>query len=76
MAEPDDTGSNLWPEIRRMSENLVMINTKLDEIPSRLTDHELRIRRLEERRFPLQSIGAIIAVLSLVVAIAAIYITK
>lgn len=76
MPAPEDHGDgSLWTEIRRISENLVMINTKLDDLAPRLNDHETRIRKLEERRFPLQQIGAIVGLLSLLIAIVAMVVT-
>lgn len=74
----DDTGSHVgfWPEIRRISEQLVAINTKLDQILSQVGDHESRLRKLEERRFPLASVSVVTAIISMVVAIASIYLNK
>jgi hypothetical protein len=75
----DDTGPQhlgIWPEIRRISEQLVAINTKLDSMISKIDDHESRLRRLEERRFPYSSIAALTAVVSMAVAIVGLYLNK
>lgn len=63
----------LWPEIRRISESLVAINGKLDSVIPKIDDHESRLRKLEERRFPLASVSVITAVISMIVALAGIY---
>lgn len=78
MSTDDDQGEarHLWTEIRRISETLVSINTKLDGIVPELQDHEQRLRKLEERRFPLASVSALVAVLSLVVALVGVYFSR
>lgn len=76
MSADDDTGSQhvgIWPEIRRISEHLVAINTKLDTILPKIDDHESRLRKLEERRFPLASVSVLVAILSMIVTVSGIY---
>jgi hypothetical protein len=75
----DDTGSHnveIWREIRRISESLVAIHAKLDNALPKVEDHESRLRKLEERRFPFSSIAALTAVVSMVVAIVGLYLNK
>lgn len=76
----DDEGSDIphgiWPEIRRICEQLILINSKLDNIAPKIDDHESRLRKLEERRFPYSSLAALGAVLSVVIAAISIYLNK
>jgi hypothetical protein len=75
----DDAGSHnveIWREIRRISESLIAIHTKIDTVLPKIEDHESRLRKLEERRFPYSSIAAITAVVSVVVAILGVYLKK
>lgn len=69
MADTEGDGARIWPEIRRISESLVRLETKIDEIPAKLTDHEVRIRKLEERRYPIAPIAAVLALIASSVAI-------
>lgn len=53
-------------------ERLVRMETKLDASLARTDDHEVRIRRLEERRWPLGPIGTVIGLLGVVAAFASV----
>lgn len=61
---PDDT-TGIWAELRAQRDLLIEMKTKLDAVP----DHENRIRKLEERKFPLPTIAVLIAGLSLVATV-------
>lgn len=74
--DEDTASSHMWPEIRRISEKLVAIDSKLDMLVASRDDHETRLRKLEERRFPFSSIAAITAVVSMIVAVLGIYLQK
>lgn len=74
---PIDNGGRekaLWGEVRRLSESLVDAHSRIEDLEDHDKDHELRLRALEERRFPLQQIAVIAAVLSVVVAVVAIWV--
>lgn len=74
--DEDSVPHGIWQEIRRISEQLVLINSKLDNIAPKIEDHESRLRKLEERRFPYSSLAAIGAVVSMVVAVLGFYLNK
>ncbi|MFF5973751.1 hypothetical protein ACFY7C_19700 [Streptomyces sp. NPDC012769] len=53
---------SVWQELRSQRDLLIEMKVKLDSIP----DHELRLRKLEERKFPLPTIATILAFASIV----------
>lgn len=53
---------SVWGELRAQRDLLIEMKTKLELVP----DHEIRIRKLEERRFPLQVVAVWVAAVSLV----------
>lgn len=73
---PIDNGGRdkgIWTEIRRLSESNVELHSRVEDLEEHDKDHELRLRTSEERRFPLQQVATIVAILSLVVAVVAIW---
>lgn len=74
---PIDNGGRekaIWSEIRRLSESNVELHSRVEDLEENDKDHELRLRASEERRFPLQQIAVIAAILSVIVAVAAIWV--
>lgn len=65
----DDT-TGIWSELRAQRDLLVEMKTKLEAVP----DHENRLRKLEERRFPLQTISILIATAGLLLSMV-LYVT-
>lgn len=65
--------SRVWAEIRRVSESLIEVKDTLDDIEPDVKDHEQRLRKLEERRFPLQVIAAYVAVFGLLATLVAVW---
>lgn len=61
---PDDS-TGIWAELRAQRDLLIEMKAKLDAVP----DHENRIRKLEERKFPLPTIAVLVATLSLVATV-------
>lgn len=61
---PEEAPS-VWAELRAQRDLLIEMRTKLDSV----ADHELRIRKLEERKFPLPTIAVLVSVASVVVTI-------
>lgn len=57
---------------RELIERLTRIETKLDHAISATDDHERRIRVLERARWPLPSVLAIVATLSVALSVYAI----
>jgi hypothetical protein len=73
---PIDNGGRekaIWAEIRHLSETLVELRSRVDDLEDSAKDHEQRLRTSEERRFPLQQVATVVAILSVLVAIAAIW---
>lgn len=60
-----DEPTGIWAELRAQRDLLIEMKTKLDAVP----DHENRIRKLEERKFPLPTIAVLVATLSLVATV-------
>lgn len=60
---------SVWLELRGMRDILIQLRTMTETLVLGAKDHEERIRRLEERRFPLQSLAIIVAILSLAASI-------
>ncbi|WP_432112876.1 hypothetical protein [Streptomyces sp. S1] len=52
----------IWSELRAQRDLLIEMKTKLDAVP----DHENRIRKLEERRFPLQVMAIVISLVAVI----------
>lgn len=61
---PEDAPS-VWGELRAQRDLLIEMKTKLDAIP----DHELRIRKLEERKFPLPTIAVLVSIGAVIVTL-------
>jgi hypothetical protein len=59
-ALPDEP--SVWAELRAQRDLLIEMKTRLEMVQ----DHEHRLRRLEERKFPLPTIAVLIALLSIV----------
>lgn len=77
MSELEDTGSNaLWAELRSQRDILIEMRTLLKQNTQTKDDHESRLRKLEERKFPLPTIAVIVATLSLVATVVMFAITN
>lgn len=61
-------------ELREQRDILIRLDEKMTPLVNELSDHEDRIRKLEERRFPLQTVSVILALVACMVA-AATYVT-
>jgi hypothetical protein len=73
---PIDNGGRekaIWSEIRRLSESNIELHSRVEDLEEHDKDHEQRLRASEERRFPMQQVATIIAILSLVVAVVAVW---
>lgn len=69
MLPDDDETRGIWAELRVQRDILIELRTLIREYTEKADDHETRIRRLEERKFPLPAVGVLIAVASLAVAL-------
>lgn len=67
---PDDNVPSVWSELRAQRDLLIEMKTKLEKVE----DHELRLRRLEERKFPLPTIAVLISFCALLLSVV-IYVT-
>lgn len=66
-----DEMPGVWQELRAQRDLLIEMKTKLDAVP----DHENRIRKLEERKFPLPTVAVLIALTSLMLTVL-VYVQK
>lgn len=74
---PIDNGGRdkgIWTEIRRLSESLVDAHSRIEDLEEHEKDHEMRLRASEERRFPVQQVLMIVAILSLAAAFVTIWV--
>lgn len=63
---PDDPSSpSLWGELRAQRDLLIEMKTRFEQVQ----DHELRLRRLEERKFPLPTVAVLIALASVIASV-------
>lgn len=57
MAEQDDrfrvTTRDLWQLLNKVSEDVTVIKTKVEDVNTRVNDHESRLRSLEAWRYAL-----------------------
>lgn len=53
---------SVWAELRAQRDLLIEMKTRFEQVQ----DHEHRLRRLEERKFPLPTIAVLIALASIV----------
>jgi hypothetical protein len=67
----------MYEEVRRIGDGLIRLEAKLDalaadrqDVDTRLTDHEARLRHLEANRWPLPTISAIGAIIAVVASVA------
>lgn len=74
------TTTQMYQELRSLSDGLVRVETKLDGIAQGLTDlstdvadHETRLRALERGRWPLPTIGILAGVAGAVTGALALY---
>lgn len=76
MTDDENTGSpGVWQEFRAQRDILVEMRTLLKEVIRAKDDHEARIRKLEERKFPLPTVAVLISTLSLIATVI-LYVTK
>ncbi|GHG09662.1 hypothetical protein [Streptomyces hydrogenans] len=68
----EDSAPSVWSELRAQRDLLIELKVKLE----RVEDHELRLRKLEERKFPLPTIAVILAFLSIVANVTLYVISK
>lgn len=70
MAEPDDA---LHHPAVPVDTQLAVLRVKMDQLielnKTRGEDHETRIRKLEERRFPLQTMAVLISAAAFIAAV-------
>jgi hypothetical protein len=66
---PDEP--SVWAELRAQRDLLIEMKTRFEQVQ----DHELRLRRLEERKFPLPTVAVLIAFCSLVASVI-VYVVK
>lgn len=57
-----------------MLERLVRMETKLDAYLMRTEDHEVRLRAIEERKWPLGPIGTLLSAMGVIAAFASVII--
>lgn len=69
MHENEDDTRGIWAELRVQRDILVEMRTLVKEYVKAADDHETRIRKLEERKFPLPAVGVLIALASMVLAV-------
>lgn len=62
--EEEQQGS-IWRELRSQRDILIELRTLVSSVP----DHENRLRKLEERRFPLATLSVLIAAIAVVVTV-------
>jgi hypothetical protein len=70
----NDEHAKMWREIRRISDSTIDLKSRVGDLEESDKDHELRLRTSEERRFPLQEVAIWTAILSVVVAVVAIWV--
>ena len=74
MSTPEDDGP---PSV---GIQLAVIRVQLDQLielnKTRGEDHETRIRRLEERRFPLQTVAVLMSILAVMATVVGLLLTR
>lgn len=70
------TIAGIWLELREHRDMLVRMETKLENVSATLPDHETRLRKLEERRFPLQTMAILASVASILMSVVLYVITS
>ncbi|MFF4365792.1 hypothetical protein [Streptomyces sp. NPDC001594] len=76
---PGYPAADFHSELRALRESLAGMSSKLDGIrdsTDRITDHESRLRALESRRWPIQVVMAVTAVLAAGAALVALFLKK
>lgn len=66
---------SVWLELRGLRDILIQVRTTLDTVVKANDDHESRIRKLEERRFPLQLVAVWVSVIALIATVAGLVTT-
>jgi hypothetical protein len=66
---PDEP--SVWAELRAQRDLLIEMKTRFEQVQ----DHELRLRRLEERKFPLPTVAVLVALCSLIASVI-VYVVK
>lgn len=64
-----DDPPNVWAELRGQRDILIRMETMLTSLTDTKNDHENRLRKLEERKFPLPTISVITAIIALALAV-------
>lgn len=65
----EEENARLWEEFRAQHSVLIEVRTMLKETIKNNDDHELRIRKLEERKFPLPTVAVLISVVSVITTV-------
>jgi hypothetical protein len=71
MTNSDEQPPSVWAELRSQRDLLIEMKVKLDSV----ADHELRLRKLEERKFPLPTVAVLISLASLLASVI-VYVTQ
>ena len=66
---------DVWAELRSQRDLLIEMRTMLTSLTDAKNDHETRLRRLEERKFPLPTLAVLTSVASLIATIV-MYVTQ
>lgn len=69
MSTDDPNGRDVWAELRSQRDILIRMETMLSSLTDTKNDHETRLRKLEERKFPLPTVAVLIAMASLVATV-------
>lgn len=71
-SDDDNNRGRVWEELRSQRDLLVEMKTMLSILTAQKDDHETRLRKLEERRFPLQTVAVIASTLAMMTGLAAL----
>jgi hypothetical protein len=66
------TSGQVYAEVRQMHDAMTRMEVKLDTVANQRTaidDHEKRLRALERARWPLPTIGALIGIAGVILAL-------
>lgn len=70
------TAAEVYQQLARMGAKMDVLLTKMEAQSSQGADHEARLRAIERARWPIASVTVLIALGSLVIAAAALYVKK
>lgn len=75
MSAEDSNDRDVWAELRSQRDILIEMKTLLKSVTETKLDHEARLRKLEERKFPLPTVAVLISLVS-VIATVVMYLAK